>query len=235
MPRPRSAGIECDRSAARTAADCVRGLQPLRPSAYGSDAAIHGQGGVGRRPHEHLRVRSGATSTASEYSAFEIKAGLKTRLYDVHDVRYFARFSTNSCAWPCPPSAIRDIAISSPFSVPVQLSTISPPRPICLLLNFSAEPEIVPSSIGISPPRPVTVPVSLLPSALSVRLTGCGPRPPCTSPVHLPSTLCAITAMANAHTSSAHNLFIVGPLKSHLRQTSQIANSSAESTRAART
>src|SRR4030095_10086006 len=84
MPRPRSAGIECDRSAARTAADWVRGLQPLRPSANGSDAAIHGQGGVGRRPHEHLCVRLVETGASGEHPAPEIvEAGLKTPPYTI--------------------------------------------------------------------------------------------------------------------------------------------------------
>ena len=67
----------------------------------------------------------------------------KTRLYDAC---YFSRFSVNSCAWPSPPSAFRDIAISSPLSVPLQLRvTGCPPRPCCCVLNFSAVPEIVPS------------------------------------------------------------------------------------------
>jgi hypothetical protein len=60
----------------------------------------------------------------------------------------------------------RDLVV---LTVPVQLKTISPPRPCCLVLNFRSEPDTVPSSILMGPPRPPpTVPVSLPLSALRV-------------------------------------------------------------------
>ena len=106
---------------------------------------------------QHLRVRAVEAGAGDEHSAVEIKAGLKTRLYEPASTMrrgavfrpavYFSRLSTNSCAGASPPSAFRDIAISSPLSVPLQLRVtgLPPPRPCCCVLNFSAVPAIVPS------------------------------------------------------------------------------------------
>src|SRR5689334_18173189 len=58
-------------------------------------------------------------------------------------------------------------------------------------LKLTSSPLTVPSAIGVSPPRPETVPVSLSPSTLRVKVVVMVPWGPCISADHLPETLSA--------------------------------------------
>src|ERR1035437_321949 len=102
---------------------------------------------------------------------------------------YVARFAVNSWGSPSPPSRVLVNLIASPETVPLYRNFIVFPLNSKVCVKEIVSPSILPSAIGMSPWRPLTVPVSVLPSALKVNVASraCPPRPG-TCAVHLPLT-----------------------------------------------